>query len=304
MKHLLAVICAIGLIGQVQAQTEVQLRPVFVQGQSATYELWSQREQTATISNGQEEQSFTTVIEFEGQVTWSVQSVRSNGSAECVLEYDWVKITLTGPEGEVMENDSRRGSGDEPGVHAMTQAIAGRPLTVDVQPDGTVRSVDGISAIQRELDDPESAPEEREFIATAEELALLAAAPATLSAGRGWTHGYDLPHELGEIRYDHSYTLDGVSVIENVPVATLTYDAEIDFTPDMSDVPPGVQVDVRMTEAESQGMVLFDLDRKETVGRHGTQHTRIEVVASAGGQRFVQTVEERRQEQALRISEE
>ncbi len=295
---------ALSVFTAAPSQAQTDLTPAFTQGRTATYSFWSSREQSVTMSAAGETESATTMYTFEGELRWSVDRVRADGSADCTMTYDWVAMTIETPDGQTVANDSRRGSGDAAPIHELLKAIAGKPLTVRVEADGTVASISGTQAIRGALSDPAAAPDDDEFLSTARTLAVLPGAPDAAEEGASWRVESELPHEIGRMAYDTTMTLQGVGEMEGVPVATVVVRESLELDPELPELPPGVQATTRLTASESTGTVLFDLDRHETVGRNDRETTTIQVRVSAQGQTFSQTIDETRVSQLLRLTEE
>ncbi len=276
----------------------VEIRPDWRQGQAARYEVWSLRQRTQEVSFGGDRQSFEVIMETTAEVSWQVDRVRDDGSAAVTMTYDWIRAEVTMPDGEQMVMDSRQ-RGDE---HAMLRAIAGTPLDVAVEPDGSIGSVDGVDAIRRQADEPAAVPSDEDFHYTASHMATIAASPARLGPGEQWSARLTSGHDAGRMHYDLTYRLAEVGQIAGVGVATVVSEGRLDLEVEMPEgMPP---VDVRLRDASYRGQVMMDLTRREVVGRNVVETSSIELTMDLGGQRATQTMTEHHQSQALRISEE
>jgi len=293
---LVCLACAMQAVGQ----DEVSLWPRFEEGQKARYNFWSDRTTNAKVSNGQQSRTQSRGFSMEGEVTWVVDSVKADGSAKCTMTYGWIKATTIAPDGSKQVNDSRKGSGEVPPLHAFLKAITGKPLTVDISAKGKASNLKGDAAIRSAMPNPEMAPESVELLATIRTLAILDQPPADMVPGKSWQVESDLPHEMGRMKYKSKYTLEEVGDIEGVPVATLTTQDKLKFTPEIPETPPGMTVAIRMKSADANGTVMYDLDRHETAGRHEYERTVIESKVSAQGRTVLQEIEETRQSQLLR----
>jgi len=254
---------------------------------------------------GPKKQNVNSSMEFAGEVTWTVDKVRSDGSATCTMTLDWMTVEVTLPDGTVQHNDSRKGSGDSEMFHQVLRAMAGVPLEFEVNADGSVEKVSGTKAIQRRAGDELPVPEDLDFIESATDLATLAYAPEATEINDKWKAHFTWTHEMGEMEHDHQYTLDSVEEIAGIPIATVTAVGKLKLKPDMSDLPPDApDVDVRLIEGSYEGQVMFDLQRHEAVGRNSIETQHIEVRVHLPQQTFTRTTEETVQSQTLRIAEE
>src|SRR6185369_5800987 len=172
---------------------------------------------------GDDSEPIRTTLELKGEVTWTVEKVRSDGGATCVMTIDWLTAEMTGPGGEVEHNDTRKGQGDSAGLFDTLKAMTGAPLRFEVSDQGVVEKVAGVDAIKKAVGEDGHAPEELDFIETASDLATLPGAPdSALAPGKGWSIDFDWTHELGMMHHTMKYTLTGIEEIAGIPVATVT----------------------------------------------------------------------------------
>lgn len=287
------------------APATVDLRPNWEAGQSARYELWSQRDRLTTMSVAGESHQVSVTMISEGEATWTVDRVAADGSASCTMVIDWLSITITDDQGERQVIDSRRASGDIPPMHQALQAMSNEPVRVEVASDGSVRSVSGVNAIRQRTETAAIAPEDRDFVRSATELALLVAAPDNANPGQTWRTEHAWSHETGTMHYRVAYTLEDVGEIAGVPVATVYSNAQLELEVDDSDLPADAPpIDIRLAQGSRQGQVIFDLERREAVGRNSLERTSVQVTVRMPEQTLEQRVEETIQSQALRIAEE
>ncbi|MEX0745488.1 MAG: hypothetical protein WD118_07785 [Phycisphaeraceae bacterium] len=283
----------------------VDFRPAWQPGQTARYEVWTQRERESTMSVGGETQQVNMTLESEGEVTWTVDRVEPDGSAVCTMTIDWLATTVTDAEGQAQVNDSRRASGDIEPMHQVLRAMAGVPVRVHVGVDGAVQRVEGIDAIARAVEIAELAPDENDFIRSATHLAVLADAPADARAGHTWNARHTWNHEAGQMQHSDAYTLQSVGEIAGVPVATVVSRTQLELDVDRSVFPDdGPPVDVQLTEGTRSAEVIFDLQRREAVGRNSLERTTVQVNVRLPEQTLNQRNRETVRSQALRIAEE
>ncbi|MCC7204810.1 MAG: hypothetical protein IT441_06995 [Phycisphaeraceae bacterium] len=282
----------------------INLRPKFVAGQTARYEFWTRRDVQQTFEFDGRSNSASHQMLIEGQSTWRVDSVRPDGSAECTMTMDWIKVTLSG-QGDKKVVDSRQSQGDPAELHTVLRAMTENPVKLSVAADGTVGKVTGVDKIRRAVG-PELAEsiDERDFIENAYDLALIPAAPADASVGKSWSFAYDSTHEAGVFTLDQRYELAGVEPIASIPVATVTSAAKIRFEPKKPPhLPAGAKIDVKLQEGSAQGQTMWDLSLGLAVGRNQNRLTVIQTQVKMEGRSFSQTMRDQVQSQSLRIEE-
>lgn len=286
-------------------QQTYDLRPNFEAGRTTRYQIWTLRQTTTTMRVGPEKRTSDTSMQFDGEVTWTVQKVKADGSATCTMTLDWLTVTLTLPDGTVQHNDSRKGSGDTEAFHRLLRAMAGVPLVFNVNADGSVEKVSGTSAIRRNVGDDTTVPEDLDFIETATDLAVLAFAPADAELNDRWNAQFTWTHQMGRIDHTHRYTLSSVEQVAGIPIATVTGTGKLKLKPDMPDLPPDApDIDVRLVEGSYQAQIMFDLQRHEAVGRNTVESHHIQTSTRLPQLTFKQSTEETIHSQALRIAEQ
>jgi len=292
---------AIGQTGEA-----IALRPAWVEGQASTYEFWTQRERRIVVSFGGRDREVTTKLSSEGHTRWEVTDVADDGSATAAMTLEWIAITATGPDGQALTVDSRKPGGDIRTYKKLVDAAAGVPLTVRVAADGSIAAIDGMQAMKRKWGQGDFPLEERDFIESAVDTAVLPGVPPTVQPGKSWSTSHGWSHELGTMRHDLTWTLDGVEDVEGIGLATVNVDGtlalEVDRDAIPDDAPP---TEFKLTEGTFEGQVLFDLQRREAVGRNGVQR---DVIVSTirlpdGRGTLKRTATQRVQSQILRIEE-
>ncbi len=285
----------------------VDLRPHFEEGRGCRYQIWSLRSQAQSIQIGPNSREFDTQFELNGQVTWVVDRVKSDGSATCTMTMDWLTADLTGPEGDTQRSDSRQGRGEPETVHQLLRALTGVAVRVEVGADGSVRSASNIDAISRNAPEGIKVPDELDFMESANELALVPGVPDTVAVGAQWDQRFVWNHELGKLTESLRFTLENVDLIEGVPVAMATAGGKADLQPDLDrmlkDMKTEARVDVRMTDGSVETQVYFDLDRHEAIGRNTLAHRRIELDVRVQNHKVKRVMDETIHSQVLRIEE-
>lgn len=292
-----------------EAQT-YNLRPNWTPGQTARYEVWTDRTQHAVVTLAGQKQTDDLHMTSEGEVTWTVEQVKADGSATCTMTLEWLALDYTPDGGKTLKNDSRKGSGDIEPFHALLKAMTGVPLKVSVAADGTVTKVSGVKAIASKIkaELKETVPEELDFIETASDLATLIAAPETANAGKKWDTDAkwtwsDSPFE-GHMHHDMTFTLSGIEDLAGLPVAVIDGKSKLRLELDRSKLPEGMPpTDVKLVKGDMQTQIMFDLTRHEAVGRNTIQNTTVDFIIRLPNATITRRLEETLRGQALRIEE-
>ena len=292
------------------AQT-YNLRPNWTPGQTARYEVWTNRTQHSVVTIAGKKNVDDLQMTSEGEVTWSVDQVKADGSATCTMTLEWLSLDYIPGDGKTLKNDSRKGSGDIESFHALLKAMTGVPLKVSVAADGTITKVDGVRAIASRMkaDLKEMVPEELDFIETASDLATLIAAPEAADIGNKWDANVkwtwsDRPFE-GYLHHDMTFTLAGVEDLAGLPVAVVDGRSKLKLELDRSNLPEGMPpTDVKLIKGDLQTQIMFDLTRHEVVGRNTIQTSTIDFTIRLPSATITRRLEETLQGQTLRIEEE
>ncbi len=312
---LIAVFCLLAVMPWSQARADeaesYDLRPSWTPGQTSRYEVWSSRAQHATVTLAGQSRTIDITMVSEGEIIWTVDKVKSDGSATCTMTIDWLTLDYTPDDGKTLKNDSRKGKGDIEPFHALLKAMAGVPIKVTVGPDGTVTKVQGVKAVAAKIKSElkEMVPEDLDFIETATDLATLVAAPDSVAVGKNWKAGMkwtwsDAPFE-GYMHHDMAYTLSGIEQMAGLRIAVIDGRSKLKLELDRSDLPEGMPpFDVKLIKGELQTQILFDLSRSEAVGRNSIQTTTIDVTIRMPNASITRRVEQTLQGQALRIEED
>lgn len=289
--------------GSGQAET-INLQPRFETGRAARYSLWSQRDSRMDVNFAGRQQTFERSTVVEGEATWTVERVHTDGSARCKLVLDWLAVTMTTPDGERIAADSRRGDGDVPGLDEAVTALTQTPLSYEVGPDAVIRRVDGLRDVQRKLKDlPPDAFTEADLMEIAYDLAIVGNAPSDARPGTRWRHELERSHELGVFDVRMDYELAGTEWIAGQELAHLQGRGQLRFEAKNDD--GNTQVDVVLRDPTCEEQVMWDPHRGEVVGRNESRAYTLAMTIQVGDQQTVrQTLTETVQGQALRIAEE
>lgn len=282
----------------------INLRPRYVAGRVSKYDIWSSRRQVVRVTFMGQSEEIESTLETTGVVTWRVDAARADGSAACVMTIDWIAVTSKVGDTEAAHNDSRKGSGESPAMHALLKAMAGVPIAVEMAADGSVVKVTGVDAIRRRAEDESNVPDELDFIESASDLATIVAAKDAAAIDKPFKAAIASNHELGKLNHDIQFTLTGVEEIAGIPLANVSGTSKIKLDVDPAKLPAdGPRVDVKLLRGEATMQIMFDLSRSEAVGRNSSQTTVVEAKLSAAGQTVTRLSEETIQSQVLRIAE-
>jgi len=302
--NLIAAAALVAFCMPAPAQTRTfNLRPQFEEGRTARYSVWTVRRQDITLTIGEQRRVVSVQYEIDGEMTWKIQSVNDDGSATCMMTYDWLTFTLTNSEGKKQVNDSRRSSGDTEAIHDVLTSVAGQPLQVQMNADGSARSISGVDAIRARADDPDRMPEERDFLETASDLATVPFVPDALALKDTWNAKFSWGHEMGTLHHDTTFTYTGIEALAGIPVASVRGTAKLKLEPDYSQVPDDApKMTVTLQEGTVQHQILMDLSRHEAVGRNVMQQAVFKIKTE--GSEVVRVMKETIQSQAMRIEEQ
>ena len=308
MMAILAVIGPVPLLRAAQDAGEdanthtVDLRPHFKPGRTARYKVWTMR---TSDTKGPRRSSQRRKLEVEGEITWRVQEVQDDGSATCSMTIEWMTCTVTASDGSETFNDSREGSGEDENLHRVLVAMSGVPFTFEVAGDGMVQSVAGTDAVHDATEEGDPVPEDLDFIESATDLALLAAAPRQIESGGAWDVDFTWTDVWGKVDHQMKYSLSSVETVAGITVATVHGEASVSFDPDLSKVPAEApQPDFELTEGKVESQVMFDLSRHEAVGRNTIESRSIRVTLEGPVNTVVIDRKERTHSQVLRIAEQ
>lgn len=285
----------------------LRLRPRWVEGRRTRYEGWTQRRQSMSMSFNGQNRTAETLIEVRNEMTWTVDRVKSDGSASCTVVIDWMTFSFTGADGQTQAVDSRRASGEPEMIHRLAKAIARLPVKIEMAADGSVISANGAEAIKRRMNGEGSVPDDRDFMETAHELAAIAGAPAEPQVGSKWDAAFAWRHEMGTLHQAMRYTVSSEEDVAGIPIATVTGRASLKLELDPSKLPPtgGPKLDVKLQNGSVETQIMYDIQRGEAVGRNTLQQTTIDVrIRFPNYMTMVRTINETLQSQTLRLSEE
>ncbi len=196
----------------------------------------------------------------------TVQSVDLSGDATLMVITEHMRMEGIGPAGNQLYDSD---TGDIPSDPAILGAAAmvRQSYSMVVQPDGTVKSVQGIEELveaMRTSFPPEVAPMLDEMfnadilIEIAQQgMQILPTDP--ISPGDSWQTSFTMPNPLlGEVTNNLTFVLDQVEERDGKTVALLSSTGEI-----VADAPDGLEgLPMEMdVDAEMTGSLIFELDR-------------------------------------------
>ncbi|MEM6551817.1 MAG: hypothetical protein AAF750_06795 [Planctomycetota bacterium] len=302
--------------GLAEEEQTVSVRPAWVEGQRAVYESWSERTREEVLRFNGEQREVSFEMRVEGRTSWRVEEVKADGSAVCVLTFESLRLERTGRSaGRDIEMSGGAGEGVKKGEGPMQDlvgSVVGKELTVEVNADGTVASVEGVEAMRKSAENAAVVPSERDFVKMASELALLPAAPESLVVGEAWDweevwEGEPaFPRIPTEVENVVTTRLVSVGLMGGVPVATLGTESAVELKVNRAELPKDApDVKARYVNPEVSSEVFFDLDRREVVARN--EQSRVTSVAELtlpNGVTVEREVTTRERSQVLRVEAE
>ena len=288
-----------------KSSNEINLRPEYVVGRNAVFDIWSRRETTVEMSfQNNPPRKSTSITEVDGQIRWNIEQVNDDGSAVCVMTIQWLRITRTDKKGKQV-NDSREASGDNESRYKFIKALTGVALRVRCLADGSIEAVEGVDDIAARVEDEKDAPDELDWIESATELATISGIESAMKVGNTWNRKFEWNHEIGKMHHNVDYKLAGVETIAGIPIATVTGRGDLRFDPDLSELGGNNEgMDISLIKGTVEHQIMFDLQRHEAVGRNSIEHRTIRFERSTADFSAVQTIEEIIQSQTLRVREE
>ena len=208
----------------------------------------------------------TQVMDQTVRMRQTVQSVDLSGDATLMVTTEHMRMEGIGPAGNQLYDSD---TGDIPTDPAILGAAAmvGQSYSMVVQPDGTVKSVQGIEELveaMRTSFPPEVAPMLDEMFnadilseIAQQGMQILPTDP--ISPGDSWQTSFTMPNPLlGEVTNNLTFVLDQVEERDGKTVALLSSTGEI-----VADAPDGLEgLPMEMdVDAEMTGSLIFELDR-------------------------------------------
>lgn len=284
-----------------ETTSSADLRPVWEQGQSSKYRVVSERITAAQVVGvGKPRGSRLKVL---AEITWTVTQAQPDGGGVCKMTVDQMQMLMTDGSGKQYKVTAEGAPPENlEKAQALVRAMIGKEMTVNVAADGSIDSVSGWQAIKTAAGEAAQNMNESDFRETATELALLVGGSATTAPGSSWTRRFDWSHEMGDLRMDSTYRLEGVEEIAQIPIAMIQGQSKLDLTIDQSKF-NGQDVNVRITEGQETAQIMYDLSRHEVVGRNTDRTLGLEMKLNVQGRQFTQVIKQRLVTSTLRIAE-
>ncbi len=103
-------------------------------------------------------QDMETGMDFTLEMTFTVKDVADDGAAVIGIVYDLAHGSMTAPMIGPMEFDTRKDvPADDEGIAKAMKAMMGKPFTMTVAPDGTIRRIEGLKEMFESLGGDEDA---------------------------------------------------------------------------------------------------------------------------------------------------
>lgn len=284
--------------------TGYNLAPKWTTGQTSRYNTTSTKLSTVKIE--QLNRTVEQKVVSNATIKWTVTQANPDGGGTAEMIVENMSMAMTGPDGKTVEIDKNASEPRFANAVKIINAIIGSPLTVNVDANGTVTSVDGYQAIRSKAEiEKENTLDETEFKETAVDLAALSGGAPNRKAGDTWNTTNTWNHQMGKLTYNTTYTLAGVEKLADIPVAMINSEAKIDFQLVLPERPEGApEVSVEMLEASQNSQLMFDLSRNELVGVNTNKTLVFQSTMSLGPRTINQNITEKVNSQIIRISEE
>lgn len=256
------------------------LRPLWKDGQRATYKITQQEFSSTTSPDNPNTLEERTDIELD--LTWEVLSASPDGGGVASMTLDNLIMTLTGPDG--IEHRVTPTEAEEllQSAQDWINALLGTPIQVSIGPTGHIEAVSNYEPIIDKAGDAGSDMDEAYFIELAREIASLTGGDADQAPGAIWSFDHNSSHRIGmfegDLAYQTTAEFKGVEEIAGVEVALIDRTSTMEFTPDLSDIPPQAPpIHVQTNEASETSQIMVDLSRHEIVGAFFQQVLEVEM---------------------------
>ena len=282
---------AAGFQGEARAEAPASLRWKFKKGETVHYSLVQKTQTTMKLENGRTGGS---KVSQKSDLSWTVESVSSDGVAELVQTIDRVQVRVdSSVAGQPpFEFDSASKEPTPEGVVAsrlvpVFKALAGLKCTLTMDPRGEIREVRIADSVVQSLEKsfqgglgPLFSKESLKNMVGQSSLVLPEKA---VEKGATWTEKAKTPApQLGTMIIDKTYTFLGAEA-DSPSLVRIKLDTQTTLEPD-----PKSQIEFEMTKQDGKGEFVFDT----TKGRIVSSRIDVEMTQSikAQGQQLEQTV--------------
>lgn len=284
------------------------LRPIWQNDQVSRYRVTSTSNRSAAIQvTGQPEQSFTMSIEAEAELTWRVIEANPDGGGKCELSINDMHYKIVTPQGDEYETDLNSGDDQLKEVRERFSAIADNPITLHIDTDGRVSKIENADAIFESISDSPNISDDKteDFLKEMGTLLVaLVGAQADMTRGQTWNQDFLFPMQIGSYSYDSNYELIDVENIAGINVAVISGSSDVDIIFDTPNLPPNAPgIDTEVIQGHQDSQFMFDLSRREIIGKYVSQITEYEITQSQGSFSISRTVREEETESLIRIAE-
>jgi hypothetical protein len=223
------------------------------------------------------------------------------------MSVDDIRVDLTDPRGESHSVTASSADKALRPMQDLLKAMTRNPLTIEVDANGRIGSVKGWKAVKSAAGEAGKNLVERDFQESAYELAVLPGGVIDAAVGKQWRERFEWDHEMGTLRLDTDYELAAIEAPADVPLAVVNATSKVKFDVDTSKLPQrpdGPKFDVKLTRGSHNSQILYDLSRREAVGRHIEQTLEFQMTVSFQGRSYVTQIKSKTTTQAIRLSEQ
>lgn len=306
-RHCLLIVALVCSLGSTALAQGFDLRPIWTQGQTATYQSTTRRVSTMQIKGPgipADAPTRSTVMVIDGRTTWEVVDPHPDGGGVCRMSMQDVSVELTNAGGQTYNVDRSQSPEALLPLQRFIRALMDHPVTVTVQPDGAVGKVEGWKAVQNAGGEAAEDLEPEDFQEAAWELAPLVSGAAEATIGQSWSDRNQWSHDMGRVKLKTRYSLAGYEQIDGVELLSLTTDSDIDFDVDREQLPEeGPDVDLKFKGGRQSGRVFFDPARHEVFARHIEQVLQFQMTLKLPDRRIEQHITQNQVTQVIRLDE-
>lgn len=252
---LLGLLVAMALGTADEARAEKKLRWKFTPGQKLALELGQRLETDTSFSN----KPVKLVVDVTLRMTWLVDSVEDDGSAQITQSIDSVVMKMSAPPAAIVEFDStssKKNTGDAKEIAALVAPFLGAKFMTRFSNRGEVLNVtlpDETTAIFAAAD-PSSGQSffSKERIRQMLRLSAAVMPDQEIKSGAKWEEVAQVDSPLGKLKQVTTYTYDGEEDREGVALDKIQLAGQLELPPSTS------AGGITLKEQSLSGVVYFN----------------------------------------------
>ncbi len=277
MKRMLAGVVAVCCLAtSALAGDDVTLKLKYVKGDVLKYRTTTVTDIAGKGPQGEMKIAQTMVMDSD----MTVKDVAENGSATIEMNFSKIKMDVEAPGGK-MGYDSDNKDKDASSPLAIMGAMIGKPITFELEPNGSVKSVKGAKELADAVGNPQMAQmvSEESLKQTMERsFKLFPAKP--LKPGDTWTD--ESSQNMGGVtlKFTTDATFKGMTKVDDRELAEIGTSVKVVLGP--MDI-PGVKID--LTEGGGTGTTWFDAALGQMRKMESTSKMAMDVNVDQNGQK-------------------